>query len=116
MDFPDLDQIESLANSVEERILAALDKIIDEGVYTSPDQYMDPGLARELSLQYINEYAMQDLEEEKLQMLRDFNNQIGDLEAKAAQPPEQAMPAPGPDQALSPGLELPPPMPPQPLM
>lgn len=113
MDFPDLDQVEGLANAVEERILGALDQIIDEGVFTAPDEYMDPQLARELSLQYINEYSMQDLEEEKLQMLRDFNGQVGELEAKAAQAMQATQPQPGATPANpSPGLTAPAQMPP----
>lgn len=110
MDFPDLNQTETLANSIEERILTALDKIIDEGVYTAPDEYMDPMLARELSLQYINEYTTQGIEEEKLQMLMDFNSQISELEAKAAQAAQvmqpQAMPEAPPTSELIPNMPL----------
>ena len=86
MDYPDLDQVESLANAIEDRILNILDKIIDEGIYTPPDEYMPPDLARELSLQYINQYMNEGLENEKLQLLKTFNAQIGVLE-QAAQPP-----------------------------
>jgi hypothetical protein len=111
MDFPDLDQVESLANAVEERILSGLDKIIDDGEYTAPDQYMDAQLARELCLQYINEYTVQGLEEERLQMLRDFLSQLDALDAKVAQAAPPVQP-----QQLSPGLELPPPASPPPLM
>lgn len=113
MDFPDLDQVESLANSIEERILNILDKIVDEGIYTPPDEYMPVDLARELSLQYINTYMNEGLEEEKMQLLKDFNSQISLLE-QAAQPPAPPQ-VPGGPQPLSPGMQLPPPPGPQPL-
>lgn len=105
MDFPDLDQVEGLSNAQEERILSYLDKIVDEGIFTPPDEYMDPMLARELSLQYINEYMVQNLEEEKLQMLRDFNAQLEMIQAAATPPP-----APGmvPGDPAAPPLPMPP--------
>jgi hypothetical protein len=99
MDFPDVDQVETLYNSVEERIYRILDKIVDDGEFTPPDEYMPPDLARELSLMYINMYMNEGLEEEKLQLLKDFNSQISALEMQAAPPP------------APPGPELPPEIP-----
>ncbi len=74
-DFPDLQQVESLANAVEERILCYLDKIIDEGEYTAPDPNLDLMLATQLAVQYYNQYATQDLEQDKLDMLNQFKDQ-----------------------------------------
>lgn len=95
LDFPDLQQIEKLANASEERIFQILDAIIEDGKYTSPDPFLDLALATELTTQYINLYSTANLEEEKMDMLRDFFKQIQALVQAATPPP---MPG-GPPQA-----------------
>jgi hypothetical protein len=94
LDYPDIEQVDKLENAVEERILQALDDIVESGKYTAPDPYMlaQPGLATKLVTQYYNLYVPAKLEEEKAQKLRDFFLAIQALEQKAMQPP---MPAPG---------------------
>lgn len=94
LDYPDIEQEEKLANAAEERILQILDEIIEDGKYTSPDVFMlSSGKPPEqIATQYINLYAQANLEEEKMQMLRDFFTQVMALK-QAAQPP---MPAPVP--------------------
>lgn len=99
LDYPDLDQVEKLANAAEERILMILDEIVEEGKFTPPDPFMDLQLALTLSVQYYNLYSAAKLEEEKAQMLRDFNSQVKDLLQEAMQPPPQAMPQ-GQPQAI----------------
>lgn len=86
LDFPDLEQQEKLANSGEERILYILDKIVEEGVYTPPDPFMDLGLAIQLSNQYYNLYMPTKLDPERSEMIRIFNSQAITLQ-QAAQPP-----------------------------
>ena len=103
-DFPDLQQVETLANAVEERILDYLDAIVDEGKYTPPDPFMDLALAKQLALQYYNQFVTQELEEDKLEMLIQFMNQIDGL-MQAAQPP-----APPMDQAAPQAVAAPPPV------
>ena len=101
LDYPDLEQVEKLANAAEERILQILDDIVDSGKYTPPDPFLDLMLAKTLVVQYINLYAAAKLEEKKMQLLRDFYTQILDL-AQAAQPPTPAGPggaAPTPQAA-----------------
>lgn len=98
MDFPDLEQIERLANACEERIFCYLDEIIESGKYNPPDPFIDLALAETLTIQYINLYLPCKLEESKAQKLRDFFSQIQTLK-QAAQPP--APPAmPGQPQAV----------------
>lgn len=95
LDYPDLEQIEKLANAGEERIFSILDDIIETGKYTSPDPFMDLLLAEQLTTQYINLYAPAKLEESKLQKLRDFFSQIQAIKAAATpQPMAPAQPAP----------------------
>lgn len=102
LDYPDLEQIEKLANAGEERIFKILDDIIESGKYTPPDPFMDLDLATTLTVQYINLYGQAKLEESKAQMLRDFFNQLQTLK-QAAQPPVQpGMAQPTPQAAPEP--------------
>jgi hypothetical protein len=95
--FPDLEQSDQLSFALEERILCSLDKIIDEGAkgFDPPDVFMlDPSdLATTLTVQYINKYAVTDLEESKMQLLRNYFTQIQNLKQQATPPPVQAAPA-----------------------
>lgn len=97
LDYPDLSQMETLANASEERIFQILDEIVEDGKYTPPDPFMDLDLGKELTVQYYNLYAQSKLEEERCQMLRDFWTQLGAL-TQAAMPPAPAMGA-NPPQA-----------------
>jgi hypothetical protein len=93
-DFPDLQQSDQLAVSLEERILHDLDQIIEQGRkgYNPPDAFiLDPtDLATKLSVQTYNKYVVTDLEEEKLQLLRDYFTAIQELKGQA----QTAMPQP----------------------
>lgn len=100
LDFPDLQQMEKLANASEERIFQILDEIVEKGKYTPPDPFMDLNLAQELVTQYINLYSQAKLEEEKCQQLRDFFTQIGAIK-QAGQPPAP-MPGAAPGGAPTP--------------
>ncbi len=86
LDYPDLDQVEKLANASEERILQILDAIVEDGEYTPPDPFMDLELANELSVQYYNLYASAKLEEERAQMLRDFFTAVQTLKQSTLPP------------------------------
>lgn len=99
--FPDLQQSDSLANALEERILQNLDNIIEKGKagYEPPDPFiLDPtDLATRLTVNYINKYSVTDIEEAKLQLLRDYFTQIQVLKAQA-NPPAPQMPQANPGQ------------------
>ncbi len=98
LDYPDLEQVEKLANAGEERIFQILDDIVENGKYTPPDPFMDLNLATTTVTQYINLYGQARLEEEKAQMLRDFFSQIQAIK-QAAVPPPAPMPPPNAPQA-----------------
>lgn len=106
--FPDLEQSDQLAAALEERILHDLDSIIENGEkgYNPPDSFiLDPSdLATTLSVQTINKYAVTDLEEEKMQLLRDYFSAVQVLKTKAMPPPPQA---PMPPQGMAQGSSLP---------
>lgn len=92
LDYPDLEQIEKLANAGEERIFQILDEIIETGKYTPPDTFIDLMLAETLTTQYINLYASAKLEEAKMEKLRSFFSQIQALKQAAMPPAAPGMP------------------------
>lgn len=93
LDYPDIEQVDKLANAAEERILQILDEMVIDGKYTPPDPFMDPILATKLVVQYYNLYVPAKLEESKAQLLRDFSSQLEAMKSVAAsgmQPPAGA--------------------------
>ena len=94
LDYPDLQQVEQLANSSEERIFMILDDIVESGKYSPPDPFIDLQLATELSTQYINLYDTCKLEEKKMQLLRNFFSQVQALKQAAMPPPAPPTGAP----------------------
>ncbi len=94
MNFPDLEENEKLDNASEERIFQILDRIVEKGIYTMPDSFMDLQLATTLVVQYINLYLAANLEEKKAELLRKFFRQVQTL-LQASQP-APAAPAPTP--------------------
>jgi hypothetical protein len=87
LDFPDLEQVESLANAQEDYLHDILEKIVDEGIYTAPEPQDDLALAKELGLEYYAQGKMNGLEEDKLEKLRQFMEQVDGYVMKATQPP-----------------------------
>lgn len=96
LDYPDIEQVDKLANASEERILEILDKIIEDGTLTPPDPFMDLNLALKLVTQYYNLYAVTDLEPEKLEMLRNFFTQVQVLLTPPAPPMPMGVPGGAP--------------------
>lgn len=84
LDFPDLEQVEELANAAEEYLNEVFEKIVDDGKFTPPEPFDDLGLARELALQYYAQGKCNNLDEERLEMLRQYMDQLDVLEKKAA--------------------------------
>jgi len=81
MDFPDLEAAEGLQAASEDYLTKILDLILDEGVYTPPDQFDDLELGRVMALEYYQRGKASDLEEEKLEMLIRF---VGQIDARKA--------------------------------
>lgn len=104
LDYPDLEAEENLANASIDYLHKALDGIVEDGVFTPPSSDDDLVAARKLALEYLETGKLNDLEEEKLELLRRFIAQIDAMTAKAAQgmaaqtaAPANAMPAPTSD-------------------
>lgn len=92
LDYPDLEQIEKLANAGEERIFQILDAIVEDGKYTPPDTFVDITLATTLVTQYINLYASAKLPESRMELLRNFFSQLQAIKMAAMAPPPMAQP------------------------
>lgn len=107
LDYPDLSQNEKLNNASEERIMQALDKIVEKGKYTPPDPFMDLGLAKTLVVQYYNLYVAAKLEPARAEMLRTFSSQVLTL----MQPPAPPIAAPGAPMAPNAPQAVPEPLP-----
>lgn len=95
LDYPDLQQIETLANASEERIFQILDEIVEDGKYTPPDPFMNLALAEELVVSYINLYVGAKLEEDRAELLRTFFTQIQGMKPQPAPAPGAMPGAPG---------------------
>ncbi len=113
LDFPDIEQIENLQNAEEDFLHEIFEKMVDEGIYTKPEPFDDLALAREMALEYYAQGKLGGLEEDRLELLRTFLRDLGDLQAKAAPPPTpgapgapQAQPAPPPTSNLVPNVPV----------
>lgn len=101
--FPDLEQSDQLAVALEERILHDLDQIVEYGD-RKPFPVMDPFLldptdmATRLTVQTINKYAVTDLEEEKMELLRQYFTAVQMLKQSAAPPTPVPPPQGAPGQ------------------
>lgn len=91
LDFPDLDAEESLANAATDYLHKILDDIVDHGKYAAPEPDDNLKKAKELVLEYIARGKLNNLKDDRLEMLRTFNKQIDMLTA----PPPEVMPPPG---------------------
>lgn len=102
LDFPDLEQVESLQNAGEDYLHKILERMTDEEfeesadeLYTPPEPVDDLALSKELVLEYIAQGKLNGLGEERMELLRKFNDQIDMIQqaAQAAQaPPAGGMP------------------------
>jgi hypothetical protein len=105
IDFPDLEAVESLANAAEDLIAKILDAICDDGEYSPPEPTMDLQLAKEMVVEYLNRGAAQELDEERMDLLRTFNAQLD-----AMAPPPIPMAPPGAPGGQPTGAPAPPPV------
>lgn len=94
LDYPDIEQVDRLANASEERILKALDDIVEDGKYTPPDPFMNLQLAAQLCTMYYNLYVAAKLTEAKAQQLRTFFTQVQMLQQAGQPPPQQTVGSP----------------------
>lgn len=104
MDFPDLQQSGNLAGAAREVLERNLEKIVEgngeDDSYVPPEPFDNLQLAYKLASQYYAQGRLQDLEEEKLELLRRYMAQVQRLmQAAMPPPPPGAPPGAMPPQA-----------------
>jgi len=113
IDFPDLQQVQTLLGAAEDWVADVLEDIVENGKYRPPDPKMNLQMAATMALQEYSVGAANKMEPEKLEMLGTFLDQTQHLLNKAkiaAAPPGGApgatvgmgQPAPAPVSPLLP--------------
>lgn len=111
MDMPDVEMNDNLSNAPEDLLHKILENMLTEDKYESPLPFYDLGLAKQLTAEYYNYAKLMNAPEDKLVLLEQFNNEVGDL-AQMAMPPApmgvpgqpQANPQPTPQSNLVPNV------------
>jgi len=112
LDFPDLQQVQTLMGAAEDWIMQQIDAMIDTGKAQIPDPYMNLAMASKLGIQEYSVGAANNMPEKTLELLRGWLGQVQRMSAMA-----QAAAAPPPQQgALQPGQGVPAPPPQSQLM
>lgn len=102
LDFPDLEAEEELSNAREDYLHKVYCEIISDGTWVAPEPEDDLLLAQELFLDYYAMAKKSGVEQEKLEMLIQFNDQTKNLLNTAAQATQPTMPQVPQGQALPP--------------
>lgn len=72
LDFPDTEKYFSLKNAAVENALYAIDKMMVDGEYVTPEPYMNIALAKQLAQSAYLKYKNQNAPEARLELLRRF--------------------------------------------
>jgi hypothetical protein len=101
LDFPDLDRELALDRAASDNIDRIVENIIDDGLYESPEPFMDLVLALKKVQAAYNKAVNDNVPEERLSMLRQFLAATHLLIQRAQQPPmgRTSPPSAGPDGA-----------------
>jgi hypothetical protein len=115
LDYPDLDSFRGLKFSKRKLIERVLEQMVSDGEYTPPEPFWDLAYALDYAQNYYNLSKLDNVPEERLELIRTFIEQVVDM----SQPQEQ--PAPemptmdlgledigmGIEQPIEPGMEMP---------
>jgi hypothetical protein len=83
LDYPDLESKLSLDRASEDLIEHVLEKMLDDGVYTRPEPFMDLRLSLKMAQAYYLRAQINEVEEERLELVRKFMRQVRVLMQKA---------------------------------
>jgi hypothetical protein len=100
MSIPDVEGFLNLKNSSYEDTMKILDDMIDNGKYERPDPYMNLQLARTLAQGLYLKCSTTDLEQDRLDLLRQF---MDDCDILMQQAEEQNNQPPPPPEQMQPG-------------
>jgi hypothetical protein len=79
LQFPDLEREMSLDNAAEDWLSMVFDRIVDEGIMTPPEAYDNLELARNMAQCYYEDGKYRGLEEDRLELLRRYIDQVDGL-------------------------------------
>ena len=96
LDFPDLEGYYNMVNSGVEDIEAAVERMMDKGVYETPEPYQNLGYGVEKMQQAYLLFRRQGAPDAKLDLLRRWMEEANGLITRAQQPPEQIAPVQDP--------------------
>ena len=103
LDFPDLDKFLSLQTADQDNTEKMLGIITEEGRYVSPEPFMNLALAQTLAQQTYLKAKCDNLDEERLELLRTFMSDIQTLlnpPPPTVDPMDQPLPPPPMDPAM----------------
>lgn len=104
LDFPDLEQAEMMANAGEDWLHEVLEKMIDDGVPYTPEPDDNLQLAQELVLQYLPYAKSCKVEDDRIQLLRDFLGAVNAMIGVASASQQQQAAATGMGAPQAPAL------------
>lgn len=109
--YPDLEQVEDLANAAEEYLMEILDLMVDEGIPVPFDPLDDLPLALELAISTYQQAKRDGVDEDRLELLRVYIAQVEDALNGMPEQDPMALPPGGeaPAHAPAPGMMEPPP-------
>lgn len=110
VDDPDLESIRKRVTAPSEIIRKRLDKIVETGDYLPPEPYMDLNLALSSAAVSIQEAELEDVPEERVELLRLFLVETQALVQRSQMPPEAPPAGPMGAAPAAPGAEVAPPM------
>lgn len=114
LDFPDTDHAMQLQLAPLRILMRNIEKMLESGIYLGPEPEDDLNLAMKLTNQYYHWARLKNIEDSKLQLLRDYYEAAKTL-LNPPQPPAPPLPPIDPMAAMVPPPGLPP-MPVDPLM
>jgi hypothetical protein len=106
LDYPDIEQAETMANAAEDWLHEVIEQMLDDGEPYAPEPDDDLQLAQELAIQYINFAKVSKAEPDRIELVRQFLAKVNEMlagplqqapELPPATPQANAMPPPTSD-------------------
>jgi len=85
LQFPDLEGVLSMQNAAFDNIEKTIERIVEDGKYTSPEPFQNLGLGMQMMQEAYLYYQNENLEEERLELIRQWMSDAKQLLDKAAQ-------------------------------
>jgi hypothetical protein len=93
LDFPDLDKYTGLAVAPTRIVQRLIEQMLESGVYIPPEPYLPVDKMQRMAQLYYCDAQVRGMEEDKLNLLRQFIDACGLMVAQMTQPPVPTAPA-----------------------